>query len=113
MRHFHLIVKLAVIAFTIAGAILVGSEWDASVTGVSVGLTLIIVAAIALAACLISRYMHDRIKPLDDLYEEGYAVGHGRGYWEGRHQARPAIVHLSCPNCGHELPAGQRRRPTS
>lgn len=67
------------------------------------GLSLMIAAVVGCVGTLLWRLLCERIRPLDQLFEEGRQIGYNRGYWDGRKEARPVVVTARCPHCNEPL----------
>jgi hypothetical protein len=78
------------------------------------GICLSLLAGIYTATTLVIRALRQRIRPIDDTWQDGYEVGRSRGYWEAREELRermrPVLVPLHCPDCGGELRTHKPRR---
>lgn len=102
MRPRPTMAALAVVVLAAGGIVAATDGFD----GVVIGMTMILIATNIAAVDWLWHVLCARLRPLDDIFDNGLRVGHSRGYTEGRREARPVIVSARCPHCGEALNKG-------
>lgn len=103
----HLVLAGSTGAGVFAGATMCTVQWLVDTADARVFVLGAVVAAVSALVYVVTlsveRITVEMARPTEDMYQEGWELGHQRGYEEGRRVGRPVVVPLrhTCLRCGN------------